>query len=237
MKVSIIVPVFNESDSISPLLEKVIASPTLGFEKEIIVVNDGSSDDSDLKIKKHLPHIHKYISLECNKGKGHALRQGFLGSSGEIILVQDADLEYFPDDYQHLLAPFLNENADAVVGKRIMRDNLSKHYFSPYFWGGRTINVFFNLISGQKIQDIHAGYKLIKRQHWISLNLNSNGFDFCHEFLLKAVQKNLNIIEVPIRYEPRKFKQGKKIRMKDGVRALKTMLHIYFSSTFSKKRY
>jgi dolichol-phosphate mannosyltransferase len=233
LKISILIPVYNEAPSISALINRVVTVNTHPIEKEIIIINDGSTDQLEEKLLPHTLNITHYLSYPKNMGKGHALRMGAEKATGDILLVQDADLEYYPDDYKKLIAPFSDENVDVVIGYRTL-NNISKNYFfSPYFLGGRSINFFFNIISNRKIKDIHSGYKLIRKTHWDKLKLESNGFNFCHEFILKSTLNNFKIKEIPIKYFPRSFKDGKKIRMKDGFIAIKTMIIIYFKFKFS----
>ncbi len=223
MKISILIPLFNEKETISLILEKILSKNLFPNELEIIVIDDGSTDSSYESIKVYLDKI-KYVRHSKNLGKGEALKSGFFHSTGDIILVQDADLEYSPEDYNTLLSPLIDQGFDIVIGSRC-RDNLSFiNNFSFYFIGGRAINYFFNFLSPRNIKDIHSGYKLATRKAWEKLNLKESGFNFCHEFTCKAILLNLNIKEISIQYSPRNFSEGKKIRFKDGVLAIKTIL-------------
>lgn len=224
-KVSIIVPIFNEESTIEILLEKILRIDLEQIEKEIIVVNDGSTDSTASKLKNFSDKI-IIAHHEKNRGKGAALRTAFNLSSGDIILVQDADLEYFPNDYPDLLFPFKNPDTDIVVGIRTLKKIPLKYYCSPYFFGGRILNLIFNLLSPIKISDIHTGYKVIRRNLWIDLDLKEDGFNFCHEFLLKSALKKANIKEIPIQYSPRSRNEGKKIKPADGLIALMTLFKI-----------
>ncbi len=217
------IPLFNEKDTIGTVLERILGKNLLPHDLEVIVIDDGSTDSSLDSMQPFLDKI-KYVKHDKNRGKGEALKTGFLHSSGDIILVQDADLEYSPDDYNILLSPLINQGFDVVIGSRC-RDKLSfMSNFSFYFIGGRAINSFFNFLSPRTIKDIHSGYKLATRHAWKKLNLQESGFSFCHEFTCKAILLDLKIKEISIQYSPRNFNEGKKIRFKDGVLAIKTIL-------------
>ena len=225
MKISILIPLFNEKETIGKILDKILGKKFYPHEFEILVIDDGSTDSPDDSLKPYLDKVN-LIKHDKNMGKGEALKSGFIHSTGEIILVQDADLEYCPDDYEKLLDPIINQNYDVVIGSR-QRDHLSfLNNFSIYYIGGKLINYFFNLFSPVTIEDIHSGYKLATRESWVKLDLKESGFNFCHEFTCKAILMNLKIKEIPITYLPRNFKDGKKIRSKDGIYALKTILNI-----------
>jgi glycosyltransferase involved in cell wall biosynthesis len=229
VKLSIIIPVYNESSSIGLLLEKIFHLDIVDNLTEVIVVNDGSTDATLIKIKPFEDRI-ILINHENNKGKGAALRTGFERSCGDIILVQDADLEYHPEDYDKLLMPFNNSDVDVVLGIRKLISKPSEYLFSPYFYGGRLINFLFNVLSPVKIADIHAGYKVARRSIWEQLELKEVGFNFCHEFLIKSVLINARIVEVPITYTPRTRKDGKKIKAIDGGIAIKTILKLFWDN-------
>lgn len=228
MKISILIPVFNEENTIQEILKNILQVDFGAHQKEVIVIDDGSTDSTLLKLNEFENQITIFQHLK-NTGKGAALKTGFLNSSGEIIIVQDADLEYNPNDYLKLLEPFENINVDVVIGVRSLKNIPVIYRFSPYYFGGKTINVFFNLFSPAKISDIHSGYKLARRNFWKSLELQENGFNFCHEFLSKAVLKKALISEVTIAYNPRSKLEGKKIRAMDGLVAINTILKIFLA--------
>jgi glycosyltransferase involved in cell wall biosynthesis len=233
LKISILIPVFNEENTIQQILDKVLQINFGTHECEIIVINDGSTDSTFLK----LDHFkNRVINLQHpnNLGKGAALRTGFLKSSGEIIIIQDADLEYCPEDLLKLLGPFELEQSDIVIGVRSLQKISIIYRLSPYYFGGRMINILFNLFSPVKIKDIHSGYKLARREMWQSLDLRENGFNFCHEFLSKAVLRKACIKEVVINYDPRSKLEGKKIRALDGIIAINTILKIFLGFKIKK---
>lgn len=227
MKLSIIIPVFNEEKTISEILKRIEAVNLDNWEKEIIVVNDGSTDETEkiienLKINK--PTV--YIKHDKNQGKGAAIKTGLEKVTGDFVLIQDADLEYDPKDYQKLIQE-INEGAEVVYGSRNLDNKTQRGYFL-YFLGGKLITNFCNLLFGSKLTDINTGYKLFKTEIIKNLDLRSNGFEFCEEVTAKILKKKIKIKEVAINYYPRKFKEGKKIKFKDGIIAILTLLKYRF---------
>ncbi len=223
MKLSIIVPVFNEKDTIEEILKRV-ESVILPLEKEVVVVDDCSNDGTKDILRK-IKKAHQFILKEHskNQGKGDAIKTGLGIISGDIVLIQDADLEYDPKDYNLLIQPFLKEEAEAVYGSRILKKN--PHSTELYFLGGRLLTLLFNFIYGAKITDINTGYKVIKKDVLLGLNLKEKRFAFCEEVTAKLVKKGITIKEVPINYYPRNFSKGKKIRWwRDGFRSVWAML-------------
>lgn len=218
-KVSILIPCYNEENTVLPLIERVMNSNTLGLEKEIIVINDGSTDQTSA-ILESLPSSIKVIHLERNSGKGHAIEKSKEQVSGDLVIIQDADLEYSPEDYPQLIQPFFERNCDAVFGVRNRKGLHPKFILNPYFWGGYFINTSFNLLSGTKLEDLHVGYKLIRSKLFLNIAFSEAKFNFCHELAWTLVSQNIYIHQVPISYSPRTIKQGKKIRAKDGVSAV-----------------
>lgn len=223
MKLSIIIPAFNEENTIEELIKKV-DFVNLSVGKEIIIIDDGSSDNTP-KVLRELQKKYNFILLEHreNKGKGAAIKTGLSRALGDFILIQDADLEYDPKDYPVLLEPLLQAKADIVYGSR----NLIKNPRSSnlYYWGGQFISSFFNFLYKANISDINTGYKVFKKGILEKLDLKEKGFSFCEEVTGKALKKGYKIKEVPIHYEPRSFKEGKKIRWwKEGPRSIITMV-------------
>jgi glycosyltransferase involved in cell wall biosynthesis len=220
-KISIIIPVFNEKNTIEKILKKVSLAPTLDYEKEIIVVDDGSRDGSE-KILDNLKEKINFILLRHfeNLGKGEAIKTGLEKATGNCILIQDADLEYDPKDYQNLLRAF-SKKSPVVYG---VRNLWEKRNYLLYVLGGRLIVCLFNLLFRQKISDIYTGYKLFKADIIKNLNLESKGFEFEAEVTIKIVKRGISIKEVPIHYYPRKFSEGKKIKFRDGLIAFWTII-------------
>lgn len=225
-KLSIIIPVFNEKETVEEIIKQVAAAPILGYEKEIIVVNDGSNDGTE-KILENLREKLNFILLRHpqNLGKGAAIKTALEQVTGNLVLIQDADLEYSPDDYQKLLKAF-DEKTSIVYGSRNL-EKTRRGYFL-YFLGGRFLTAFFNIMFGSKLTDINTGYKLFQTDVIKNINLKSNGFEFCEEVTAKILKSGYFIKEVPIYYYPRKFSQGKKIRFLDGLSGIWTIIKYRF---------
>lgn len=228
-KISIIIPCYNEERTLPEILTRVLNSNSLGLEKEIIVVNDGSTDRT-FEIAQSFSPLVKNVSYELNKGKGFAVREGLKHVTGEVVLIQDADLEYDPKDYPAMIKPFL-DNADVVYGIRRRRQLVGKMIFNPYFWGGLFVNLLLNILSRTKIDDVHVGYKAFKASIITHDELVTDGFTFCHELTLNFIDKNIPIIQVPISYSPRTMFEGKKIRFKDGLEASLFICQWFFKVT------
>ncbi len=223
MKLSIIIPVFNEKETIEEVIQRVIKAPTLDYEKEIIVINDGSTDGTEAileKIKKEIPilvfHHHQ------NLGKGAAIKTGIEKATGDLILIQDADLEYDPQDYQRILEAFEKDKNLVVYGSRNIK--LEKRGYLHYFLGARFLTFLVNFLFKAKLTDVFTCYKLIPLSMIKSLNLESKSFEIEAEITVKILKKGIKIIEVPISYHPRKFAQGKKIRIWHGLKSLFVIL-------------
>lgn len=216
-KLSIIIPVYNEKNTLLEILEKVEKSDTLGLEKEIILVDDGSKDGT-INILKTLENKYKIIYHQTNCGKGRALINGFKASTGDIILIQDADLEYSPQNYPELIRPILENKTDVVFGSRNLKNNPADNL--KFYLGRRLTNLFLNIICGSKLTDFWTCYKVFKASVIKSLELESNRFDIEVEITVKLIKKGYKILEVAIDYFPRDIKAGKKIKPKDGLIAL-----------------
>lgn len=227
MKLSIIIPVFNEEKTIGEIIKKIKKVP-IGVDKEIIVINDGSFDNTK-KILEELKKEFGFILLEHqkNQGKGAAIKTGLSKATGDFVLIQDADLEYEPNDYPFLLEPFLKKEAKVVYGSR----NLLKNPRSSksYFFGGQFLTFIFNLFFNEKLTDINTGYKVFAKEVFEKIELKENDFAFCEEITCKIKKLGYKIKEVPIHYYPRNFKEGKKIRWwRDGFKGLITILKYRF---------
>jgi dolichol-phosphate mannosyltransferase len=234
MKLSIIVPVFNEKKTIEEVIKRVISAPAFDFEKEIVVVDDCSSDGTSELLEK-LKEKFKFLLLrhEKNLGKGAAIKNGLNYLTGDIVLIQDADLEYDPKDYQKVLKPILEGKTKVVYGSR----NLSaenKPSSKIYNLGGKFLSFFFNLFFKTKLTDVMTCYKVFKKEVIFPSELSENRFGFDCEITAKIVKKGFQILEVPISYHARSFKEGKKIRLKDGLRSVYVILKCYFSPIFCR---
>lgn len=228
MRLSVIIPFYNEEKTLRTLIEKVI-STKLAYE--IICVNDGSTDKSleiVSELKTEFPDFIRIINYPLNSGKGHAIRKGLEFVTGEIILIQDADLEYDPSQYPELLKPFENNNVKVVYGSR----NLIKNPKSTrlFYLGGIFLSRVVNLLYRSSITDESTGFKLFRAEILKGIELQCTGFEFCPEVTAKILNKKINITEVPIKYDPRSFTEGKKIKWTDGVTAVWTLVKYRFTS-------
>lgn len=226
--ISIILPVYNEEKTIEKIIEK-IDSLRLSVKKEIIVVDDGSFDKT-WDILCGLKEKYSLILLQHKKniGQGGAFKTGILKASGDIVITQDADLEYSPDDYEKLLAPFYEKGAEVVYGSRILGRNHSKRVYTIFYLGGRFLTFLTNLLYGLNITDEATGYKVFKRKLIQKLDLQCTGFEFSPEVTAKIAKLGIKIYEVPISYNPRTKEEGKKIKWIDGLIAIWTLIKFRF---------
>lgn len=226
MQLSIIVPVFNEEKSLPIILERLLA---LEVEKEIIAVDDGSRDNSPTILQKFADEKKIfYIKHNINQGKGAAIVSGLEKATGEYVVVQDADLEYDPNDIINMLAAARRHQADAVFGSRIHNPQSGISY-RRYYWGGRLLTMLANLLYGVNISDESTCYKMVRTNLIKSLHLTCRRFEFCPELVAKLGKRKIAIFEVPIAYHPRKMTEGKKIRWHDGAIAIWTLLKYRFT--------
>jgi glycosyltransferase involved in cell wall biosynthesis len=219
MRVSVVVPCFNEKTTIVPLVQRVLAVP---FDKEILVVDDGSTDGTrDVLEREVAPLANVRVVLqERNMGKGAALRRGFAEATGDIVIVQDADLEYDPVQIPQVVAPIIAGHADVVYGSRF----LGGPHRVLYFWhsvGNSVLTLLSNMVSDLNLTDMETCYKAFRREIIQGITLEEDRFGFEPEVTIKlARQKGIRIYEIPISYYGRTYADGKKIGMKDGFRAL-----------------
>jgi glycosyltransferase involved in cell wall biosynthesis len=196
-----------------------------GWSKEIIVVDDGSFDGTK-EVLKQWEKKASVIYKEKNEGKGSALYIGFQKASGDIILIQDADLEYSPDDYPTLLKPFENSHVDVVYGSRFLGPHLSTMFI--YAQGNKFVTLMTNLLFNSNITDMETGYKAFRRQVLDNISIHAKRFDVEPELTAKVLKKGCQVYEVPISYFGRKFTEGKKLTWRDGVVALWTLIKYRF---------
>lgn len=226
MKLSIIIPVYNEDKTIGELIRIVKGVGLKGIKKEIIVVDDNSKDKTVEKLKK-INGI-KLILHRENLGKGAAIRTGVKHVTGDIVIIQDADLEYDPHDYYKLIKPIIERKAKVVYGSRRLKKENKKHSGFSFYLGGLILTAIVNLLYGIKITDEPTCYKVFRADILKGINLKCNRFEFCPEVTAKVAKKGIKIYEVPISYFPRSIKQGKKIKWRDGIGAIWTLLKYRF---------
>jgi glycosyltransferase involved in cell wall biosynthesis len=226
LKLSVIIPVYNEARTLEKIIRQVRA---IGLVDEIIVVDDGSADDSPAILRQLQDQAQPVLVIlrhAQNRGKGAAIRTGLAAVSGDLVLVQDADLEYDPADYPALLAPFTDPSIEAVYGSRNLQRNPRSSF--AFYWGGRLLSWITNWLYGSKITDEATGYKVIKTELLRSIGLETDGFEFCPELTAKLLKQGVAIREVPISYHPRSWDEGKKIQWYDGVTAIWTLIKYRF---------
>ena len=237
MKLSIIIPVFNEEKTILNVLRQINSIEIHGVKKEIIVVDDGSTDATASVISniKYQKSNIKIVHHRKNQGKGAAVRTGIEHATGDYILIQDADLEYNPKDIVRLIAPIKNNNSKtAVYGTRLkrlpnfLRDERTPRFFLHYL-GNRMLSLLVSILYGQWITDMETCYKLFPKKAVDRMMLNSKRFDFEPEITAKLLKRGYRILEVPIKTNPRGYKEGKKLNtFKDGTIALWTLIKYRF---------
>ncbi|MEA1927125.1 MAG: glycosyltransferase family 2 protein [Candidatus Auribacterota bacterium] len=224
MKLSIVIPIYNEEKTLMTILEKVRAQD---FDKEIILVDDGSSDGTrDILKSLDYPEIRVFLHRE-NQGKGAALRTGFAEATGDIIIIQDADLEYNPEEYGYLIKPILDGVADVVYGARFLGGPHRVLYFWHYC-GNKLLTLITNILYNINLNDMETCYKVFTKEALAGVTTISNRFGFEPEITARMVKSNQRIYEVPISYFGRTYEEGKKITWKDGIAAFYTLFKFRF---------
>jgi len=216
-KLSIIMPAYNEETTINTIINGVLATP---YQKEIIIVDDGSTDGTRSKIMKiNNPEV-KTIFHEKNIGKGGAIQTGFRHVTGDIILIQDADLEYDPSDYPMLLKPIIDGKADVVFGSRFAGQGTHRVLYFWHYVGNKFLTLLSNIFTELNLTDMETCYKVFTNEALNDIEIKENRFGFEPEITAKIAKKKLRIYEVPISYYGRTYEEGKKINWKDGLWAL-----------------
>ena len=219
---SVIVPVYNEVGTIKEILEKIEA---INIDKEMIVVNDGSSDGTENILSEFKGNNIKVIHHATNRGKGAAFLTGLENASGEFVIIQDADLEYDPREYLKLLEVVKDGETDMVFGVRFTRSYYG--LLIPRI-GNRFLTMLINLLFGVRLNDFLTCYKLARRNTFNAMALKSQSFDIETEIVVKAIRNKLRLKQIPISYTPRSYKQGKKIRWLDGINAIISIIKYRF---------
>ncbi|MEW5896863.1 MAG: glycosyltransferase family 2 protein [Nanoarchaeota archaeon] len=224
MKLSVIIPAYNEIETINKLIQLV---KDVNIDKEIIIIDDCSKDGTREFLNNLKDKNIKVIFHEKNKGKGMAIRTGIKLVTGDIIIIQDADLEYDPQDYYQLIKPIIDKKTKIVYGSRILNPHFRPNY-SLNLFATKLLTKMSNLLYNARITDEPTCYKVFKTDVLKSINLKCKKFEFCPEVTAKVRKKGYKIIEVPINYYPRSIEEGKKINWKDGVQAIWTLIKYRF---------
>lgn len=227
MKLSVLVPIFNEEDTLEEMIKRVRDVP---IEKEIIMVDDGSTDASREILKKYenIKNI-KIIYHEENRGKGACIRTAREHISGDIVIIQDADLETDPNDYLKLIKPIENKVTKVIYGSRFLNPE-NKRTYGAFYFGGLLVTFVANILFIQRLTDEPTCYKVFDADFFKSIPLNCQRFEFCPEITAKIAKKGIKIKEIPINYYPRSVKNGKKLRWTDGLEAIWTLIKYRFTN-------
>ena len=224
-KITILIPVYNEYNTLNKILTKIENIDFYGLNKEIILIDDCSTDGTK-ELYKDLNY--KVLYHEKNLGKGAALRDGFKEATGDIVTIQDADLEYNPEDLLPLVKVVMDNEADVAYGSRFMNIDMSKNYMLTHLLGNKALTIITNLLYGAKLTDMETCYKVFKAEYVKNLNIKSNRFDFEPEITAKVLKQGARLKEVPISYNARTFDEGKKISWKDGFAAIFALIKFRF---------
>lgn len=232
MKLSIIIPCYNEKETIKKIINKIYKFSNIK-NKEIIVVDDGSTDGTRQILNKLKSKIKKKILLKNNSGKGKAIKVGLKHISGQIVLIQDADLEYHPKDYKKLIKPIINKEFQVVYGSRVLsqksRYSIKNGFYSVFrIFFNHILTLFSNIVNSQNLTDAHTCYKVFNKRILNKIKLEHDDFSFCPEITTKISNNKIKIKEVPIYYKGRDYKEGKKIRFIDGLIAIYTIIKFKF---------
>lgn len=226
-KISILIPVYNEINTLNQILEKVEQTSFCGLEKEIILIDDFSTDGSR-EILKSLEEKYKVFYNEKNMGKGAALRVGFKNVSGDIVVIQDADLEYDPVDYEPLVKLILDDKADVVYGSRLSGAKPSRAFMFTHLLGNKFLTLLTNILYNTTLTDMETCYKAFRADMLKGLEIKSDRFDFEPEITAKVLKKGARLYELPISYYGREYSEGKKITYKDGIHAILALIKYRF---------
>lgn len=226
-RISILMPVFNEANTLKTILQKVEEANFCGLEKEIILIDDGSTDGTR-EVLKEFGDKYKIFYHDKNMGKGAALRTGFEYITGDITVIQDADLEYDPADYESLIQLILDGKADAVYGSRFLGGKPSSSFMLTHWLGNKFLTLMTNILYNTTLTDMETCYKAFKTEFIKGLEIKSDGFDFEPEITAKVLKKGARLYELPISYYGREHSEGKKITWKDGLDAIRALVKFRF---------
>lgn len=225
-KISILIPVYNEAATLEAILKKVEAADFCGLEKEVILIDDYSTDGTR-DIYPNLPY--KVFYHDFNQGKGAALRTGFENVTGDIIVIQDADLEYEPADYSPLIKLIIDGHADVCYGTRLAGGKPSRSFMFTHLLGNKFLSLLTNILYGSTLTDMETCYKAFKADFIKGIQIKSNRFDFEPEITAKVLKRGARLYELPVSYYGREFSEGKKITWKDGIHAIIALIKYRFT--------
>jgi len=226
-KITILIPVYNEVSTLETMVNKVENTDFCGLEKEIILIDDCSTDGTKDLYPKFSNHKVLYHSV--NQGKGAALRSGFKEATGDIIVIQDADLEYDPEDYAPLIKLILDGKADVCYGTRLAGGKPSRSFMFTHLLGNKFLSLLTNVLYGSTLTDMETCYKAFRADFIKGIEIKSNRFDFEPEITAKILKRGARLYELPVSYYGREFSEGKKITWKDGVHAIFALIRFRFT--------
>jgi glycosyltransferase involved in cell wall biosynthesis len=229
-KLSILIPVYNEAKTIKQVLKMVWEAQSASLSKELIIVDDGSTDGTREILSQLDGHAYnaKIIFHEKNQGKGAALRTAQQHAQGDIILIQDADLEYDPKEYNELLRPIIDNRADVVYGSRLSGGKPTRAFKIMHLFGNRFLSLLTNILYNSTLTDMETCYKVFRAPIFKQIKIRSNRFDFEPEITAKVLKQNIRLCELPISYYGRDYEEGKKITWRDGFGAIIALLKYRF---------
>ncbi len=225
-KITILIPVYNEVNTLMQMVEKVEQTNFCNLEKEIILIDD-CSDDGTKELYKNIPH--KVLYHNYNQGKGAALRTGLTEATGDIIIIQDADLEYDPIDYIPLIKLILDGHADVCYGSRLTGGKPSRSFMFTHLLGNKFLSLLTNILYGSTLTDMETCYKAFRAEFIKDITIKSDRFDFEPEITAKVLKKHARLYELPISYYGREFSEGKKITWRDGIFAIIALIKYRFT--------
>lgn len=224
--IDVIIPVYNEEKTLEDVILKLEQVDFCSLDKRLIFVDDSSSDKSREILAKYPNHI--VLSHKKNMGKGAAVVTGINNATADIVVIQDADLEYDPNDYNKLLPLIINNEADVVYGSRLLDKNQHKSFLFLSLLANKFLTALTNLLYGTRITDMETCYKAFRREKISDIKINAKKFDFEPEITAKVIKRKLRFMEVPITYNPRAYNEGKKVKAKDALHAIFTLFYYRF---------